>query len=106
MLQTLKECAQLWEQLLCASGGALELSKCHFQLLHWHWTNLDIYKLHNYSKTKLIRFQQRMKSNWDKLCSKHFLRSRPSLYHNCMQIIRIQHQIFRDDVEPKGYMGG
>jgi len=106
MLQTLKECSQLWEQLLCASGGALELSKCYLQLLHWHLKNLDIHKLHNYSKTKMIWFQQRMKSNWDELCGKHFLRSRPSLYHNRMQIIRIQHQIFRDDVEPKGHMGG
>jgi hypothetical protein len=34
MLQTLTEYAQLWEQLPFATGGALKLSKCYYQLLH------------------------------------------------------------------------
>ena len=31
--------AQIWEQLLVTTGGALRLDKCFWWLLHWDWTN-------------------------------------------------------------------
>jgi len=40
-LQTLQSNLQqmlhTWERLLFCSGGALELSKCFYYLLHWKW---------------------------------------------------------------------
>ena len=35
IIDTLTKCAQLWETLLFSSGGALELSKCYYQMVHW-----------------------------------------------------------------------
>ena len=35
MVITLAKCAQLWEQLLFASG--VELSKCYYDIIHWQW---------------------------------------------------------------------
>ncbi len=32
-------CAQIWEQLLFSSGGALELKKCFWYLIYWQWVN-------------------------------------------------------------------
>ena len=34
LIRTLTECAQLWENLLFSTGGALELSKCYYHILH------------------------------------------------------------------------
>ena len=34
LIKTLTECAQLWENLLFSTGGALELSKCYYHILH------------------------------------------------------------------------
>ena len=31
--------AQAWTDLLSASGGALELPKCSYHLMRWHWQN-------------------------------------------------------------------
>jgi hypothetical protein len=31
--------SQAWEKLLFCSGGALELSKCFYYLLHWKWSD-------------------------------------------------------------------
>jgi hypothetical protein len=33
----LQQMSQTWERLLFCSGGALELSKCFYYLLHWQW---------------------------------------------------------------------
>ena len=33
--QDLRETAQKWESLLHSTGGALELSKCFYYLIHW-----------------------------------------------------------------------
>ena len=32
-----QESAQIWEQILYSSGGALELRKCFWYLMHWQW---------------------------------------------------------------------
>jgi len=40
MIITLAKCTQLWEQLLFLSGGALELSKCYYHIIHWQWDEL------------------------------------------------------------------
>ncbi len=32
-------CAQIWEQLLFSSGGALKLKKCFWYLIYWQWVN-------------------------------------------------------------------
>ena len=32
-----QELAQIWERILYSSGGALELQKCFWYLLHWQW---------------------------------------------------------------------
>jgi hypothetical protein len=37
VLEELTATAQLWERLLTASGGALELSKCFYYIVHWIW---------------------------------------------------------------------
>jgi Reverse transcriptase (RNA-dependent DNA polymerase) len=37
MIESLTTCAQLWEKLLHSTGGALELTKCFYRLLHWTW---------------------------------------------------------------------
>ncbi len=31
--------AQIWEQILFSSGGALELKKCFWYLVYWQWVN-------------------------------------------------------------------
>jgi hypothetical protein len=33
--------AQLWERLLFASGGRLQLPKCFYYLIVWKWTDGD-----------------------------------------------------------------
>ena len=35
----LQDMAQSWEKLLFCSGGALELSKCSYYIMHWQWPN-------------------------------------------------------------------
>ena len=41
MITTVTKCAQLWEDTaVCLSGGALELSKCYYQLIHWYWDSM------------------------------------------------------------------
>ena len=35
----LQQMSQTWERLPFSSGGALELSKCFYYLMHWHWEN-------------------------------------------------------------------
>jgi hypothetical protein len=37
ILEELTGTAQLWEQLLTASGGALELNKCFYYIVKWIW---------------------------------------------------------------------
>lgn len=49
MLQLLQDCAQLWQNLLFASGGELELSKCYYYMLHWHWDSQGYPKLSEFS---------------------------------------------------------
>jgi hypothetical protein len=39
MLQQVSDNAQLWTNLLSASGGALEISKCSCHLMQWQYTN-------------------------------------------------------------------
>jgi hypothetical protein len=36
-MQQVQYNAQQWANLLGASGGALELSKCSFHVVHWHF---------------------------------------------------------------------
>jgi hypothetical protein len=38
-VQELQDSAQLWEKLLSASGGVLELSTCFYYIVHWIWEN-------------------------------------------------------------------
>ena len=46
LIRTLTECAQLcWENLFFSTGGALELSKCYYHILHWHWDVLGYPKI-------------------------------------------------------------
>jgi hypothetical protein len=37
IVRRLETVAQVWERLLFYSGGALNLSKCSWQVLHWTW---------------------------------------------------------------------
>jgi hypothetical protein len=39
LLAKAKEDAQLWEGLLSATGGELELKKCFYYVLSWKWDN-------------------------------------------------------------------
>ncbi len=38
-ITNLESMAPTWEKLLYCSGGALELSKCSYYILQWHWPN-------------------------------------------------------------------
>jgi exonuclease III len=37
LVERMRDDAQLWSDLLWSSGGALELSKCSYQILHWEF---------------------------------------------------------------------
>jgi len=37
MLKLLEKCAQTWQNLLFASGGVLEVSKCYYYMIQWYW---------------------------------------------------------------------
>jgi hypothetical protein len=39
LIATAQAGAQIWEQLLYSSGGALELKKCFWYLIYWQWVN-------------------------------------------------------------------
>jgi hypothetical protein len=39
MIANGQACTQIWEQSLYSSGGALELKKCFWYLVHWQWVN-------------------------------------------------------------------
>jgi hypothetical protein len=39
MIANGQACAQIWEWILYSSGGALELKKCFWYLVHWQWVN-------------------------------------------------------------------
>ncbi len=39
LVSNLQDMAQAWERLLFTSGGALELSKCSYYVMHWEWNN-------------------------------------------------------------------
>ena len=100
MLQTLLECPQLWEQLLFASGGVLELSKYYYQLIHWHWNTLGYPKIAQLKLNEVNPIPIRTK-----LCSNNIFRQRTKLYNNCIQAIRSKYKISRDDFKPTGNMG-
>ena len=53
MLNMLRECAQLWENLLFSSVGASEISKCYYQMMHWHWDQLGYPRLTVLKQSKL-----------------------------------------------------
>jgi hypothetical protein len=38
-LLKLQSIVQTWERLLFYSGGALNLQKCFYYIIHWHWVN-------------------------------------------------------------------
>ena len=37
LISKMQEDAQTWNDLLWSSGGALELTKCSYQILHWEF---------------------------------------------------------------------
>ena len=53
LLEKMQHDAQLWNDLLWNSGGALELPKCFYQILHWEFNNGKPL-LMGKSKTQLI----------------------------------------------------
>lgn len=112
MLQTLTECAQATMGTIACfcnrRSGTFELSKCYsYQLLHWQWNKFGYPQIMHTAKAR-----QRYSNSsrvWfptgNKLWSKNILRPRPKRYNNCIQIIRIKNQIFRDDIQHTGHMG-
>ena len=50
MFKLLEKCAQTWQNILFASEGALELSKCYYYMIQWHWDAQGYQKMTEFRK--------------------------------------------------------